>query len=77
MAKTKQIPEDLRNRVAFAHEAGKVYKTVSEELELQQQYQIVHKWREFRILIFNRSGPTKTSPITRNVIVCEIRNKSE
>jgi len=34
MAQTKEISEDLRRRVVDAHQAGKGYKTISEEFKV-------------------------------------------
>ncbi len=75
MSRTKEITEDLGKRVDVAHQAKKVYKTISKEFRLHKSTvrQIVYKLRKFKTTVtFPRSGrPTKITVIVR-VIVCEV-----
>ncbi len=65
MSQTKEITEDLGKRVDIAHQARKVYKTISKVFGLHKSRvrQIVYKWRKFKTTVtFPRSGrPTKTT----------------
>ena len=61
MAQTKEISEDLRRRVVDAHQAGKGYKTISEEFGLHQSTvrQIIYKLKTSNtIVVLPRSGQT-------------------
>ncbi|KAL0173833.1 hypothetical protein M9458_029801, partial [Cirrhinus mrigala] len=53
MAQTKEISEDLRKRVAVAHQAGKGYKAISKEFGLHKSAvrQVVYKWRKFKTTV--------------------------
>ncbi len=64
MSRTKEITEDLGKRVDVAHQARKVYKTISKEFGLHKSTEIVYKWRKFKTTVtFPRSGrPTKITP---------------
>ncbi len=73
MAWTKETSEDLRKRVAVAHQAGKGYKVISKKFGLHKSTVrlIVYKWRKFKTIVTHpRSGPpTKITPKARHVIV--------
>ncbi|XP_018090369.1 uncharacterized protein LOC108700862 [Xenopus laevis] len=76
MPRTKEIPEDLRQTVIEAHQAGKGYKTISKEFKLHKSTvrHIVHKWRQFNTIVtLPRSGrPAKITPKAKLLILQEI-----
>ena len=55
MALTKEISEDLRRRVVDAHQAGKGYKTISEEFGHHQSTvrQIIYKLKTSNTIFVN------------------------
>ncbi|XP_068111821.1 uncharacterized protein [Hyperolius riggenbachi] len=73
VGRSKEISEDLRQKVVEAHKSGKGYKSISKELGLHRSTvrQIIYKWKKFStVLTLPRSGrPTKISAKARRTIV--------
>src|SRR4029434_958157 len=80
MARSKEIPRNLRKQVVDAHQAGKGYKTISKQFGLHQSTvrQIVYKWRKFStIATLPRSGRlAKITPRARRIIFQEVTKKT-
>ncbi len=70
MSWTKEITEDLWKRVDVAHQARKVYKTISKRFWTPPNpvRQIVYKWRKFRPLLPSREVVDQQ----RSTEVCEV-----
>ena len=76
MARSKEIPRELRKQGVDAHQAGKGYKTISKHFGLHQSTvrQIIYKWRKFSTIVtLPRSGrPAKITPRARRIIFQEV-----
>ncbi len=66
MPRSKEIQEQMRNKIVNMYQSGKGYKAISKALGLQQTMAraIIHKWIKLvTVLNLPRSGwPTKMSP---------------
>ena len=67
MPRSKEIQEQMRNKVIDIYQSGKGYKAISKALGLQQTMvrAIIHKWRKFggqrRLIQEVTKEPTTTS----------------
>ncbi len=63
MPRSKEIQEQMRNKIVDMYQSGKGYKAISTALELQRTMvrAIIHKWRKLGTVVnLPRSGrPTK------------------
>ncbi len=66
MQRSKEIQEQMRNKIAEMYQSGKGYKAISKALGLQQTMvrTIIRKWRKLGTVVnLPRSGrPTKITP---------------
>ncbi len=72
MLRSKEIQEQMRNKIVDMYQSGKGYKAISKALGLQQNTvrAIIHKWRKLGTVVnLPRSGrPTKTPRAQRQLI---------
>ncbi|KAK3557721.1 hypothetical protein QTP86_000322 [Hemibagrus guttatus] len=77
MAKTKELTEDLRLRIAAAHKSGKGYKTISKcfEVPVATVQSIIKKYKTFRTVknLRGRGQKPKVTPVLARRIVREIK----
>ncbi len=66
MPQSKEIHEQIRNKIVDMYQSGKGYTAISKALGLQQAMvrAIIHKWRKLGTVVnLSRSGwPTKIIP---------------
>ncbi len=66
MPRSKEIEEQMRNKIVYMYQSGRVYKAISTVLGLQRTTvrAIIHKWRKLgTVVYFPRSDcPTKITP---------------
>ncbi len=76
MPQSKEIQEQMRNKIADIYQSGKGYKAISKALVLQRTTvrAIIHKWRKHgTVLNLPRSGrPTKISPRVQRWLIQEV-----
>ncbi len=76
MLRSKEIQEQMRNKVIEIYQSGKFYKAVSKALGLQRTTvrAIIHKWRKHGTAVnFPRSDrPTKITPRTQLRLIQEV-----
>ncbi len=66
MPRSKEIQEQMKNKIVDMYQSGKGYKAISKALGLQRTTvrAIIHKWRKLVTVVnLPRSGwPTKITP---------------
>ncbi len=76
MPRSKEIQEQMRNKIVDMYQSGKGYKAISRALGLQQTTvrAIIHKWRKLGTVVnFPRSGrPTKITPRAQRRLIQEV-----
>lgn len=76
MPRSKEIQEQMRNKVIDIYQSGKGYKAISKALGLQRTTvrAIIHKWRKFGTVVnLPRSGrPTKITPRAQRRLIQEV-----
>ena len=76
MLRSKNIQEQMRNKVIEIYQSGKGYKAISKALGLQQitVRAIIHKWRKHGTVVnLPRSGrPTKMTPRAQRRLIQEV-----
>ena len=77
MPRTKELSEDLRQKIIDLYKAKKGYKTISKTLSVHVSTvrKIVCKWRQFgTVATLPRSGrPVKITPKAQRVIINEVK----
>ncbi len=81
MPRSKEIPEDVKEKIIFYHKSGKGYKAISKMMGLHRSTvrTIISKWKTLgTVMNLPRSGrPTKISPRTQRKIIQEVTKKPE
>ncbi len=76
MRRSKEIQEQMRNKIVDMYQSGKVYKAISTALGLQRTTvrAIIHKWRKLGPVVkLPRSGrPTKITPRAQRRLIQEV-----
>ena len=76
MLRSKEIQEQMRNKIVDMYQSGKGYKAISKALGLQQTTvrAIIHKWRKLGTVVnLPRSGrPTKITPRAQRRLIQEV-----
>ncbi len=76
MLRSKQIQEQMRNKIVDMYQSGKGYKAISKAFGLQQTTvrAIIHKWRKLGTVVnLPRSGrPTKITPRAQWRLIQEV-----
>ncbi len=76
MLRSKEIQEQMRNRIVDMYQSRKGYKAISKALGLQRTTirAIIHKWRKFGTVVnLPRSGrPTKITPRAQRRLIQEV-----
>ncbi len=66
MSRSKEIQEQMKNKIVDIYQSGKGFKAISKALGLQRTMAraIIHKWRKLGTVVnLPRSGqPTKITP---------------
>uniref|UniRef100_A0A9J7WZE8 Transposase Tc1-like domain-containing protein n=1 Tax=Cyprinus carpio carpio TaxID=630221 RepID=A0A9J7WZE8_CYPCA len=79
MPRSKEIPEDVKEKIIFYYKSGKGYKAVSKIMGLHRSTvrTIISKWKTHGTVMNRpRSGrPTKISPRTQRKIIQEVAKK--
>ncbi len=75
MPRSKEIQEQMRNKIVDMYQSGKGYKAISKVLGLQRTMVgvIIHKWRKLGTVVnLPRSGrPTKITPRAQRRLIQE------
>uniref|UniRef100_A0A672NXR3 Uncharacterized protein n=1 Tax=Sinocyclocheilus grahami TaxID=75366 RepID=A0A672NXR3_SINGR len=81
MPRSKEIPEDVKEKIIFYHKSGKGYKAISKIMGVHRSTvrTIISKWKTLgTVMNLPRSGrPTKISPRTQRKIIQEVTKKPE
>ncbi len=76
MPRSKEIQEQMRNKIVDMYQSGKGYKAISKALRLQRTTvrAIIHKWRKLgTVVTLPRSGrPTKITPRVQRRLIQEV-----
>ncbi len=76
MPRSKEIQEEMRNKIVDMYQPGKCYKAISKALGLQRTMvrAIIHKWRKLGTVVnLPRSGwPTKITPSAQWRLIQEV-----
>ncbi len=76
MLRSKEIQEQMRNKIVDMYQSGKGYKVISKALGLQRTMvrAIIHKWRKLGTVVnLPRSGrPTKITPRAPQRLIHEV-----
>ncbi len=75
MLRSKEIQEQMRNKLVDMYQSGKGYKAISKALGLQRTTvrAIIHKWRKFGTVNLPRNGrPTKITPRAQRRLIQEV-----
>ncbi len=76
MPRSKEIQEQMRNKIVDMYQSGKGYKAISKALGLQRTTvrAIIHKWRKLGTVVnLPRSGrPTKITPRAQRRLIQEV-----
>ncbi len=76
MPRSKEIQEQMRNKIVDMYQSGKGYKAISKALGLQRTMvrAIIHKWRKLGTVVnLSRSGrPTKITPRAQRRLIQEV-----
>ncbi len=76
MPRSKEIQEQMRNKIVHMYQSGKGYKAISKALGLQRTTvrAIIHKWRKLVTVVkLPRSGrPTKITPRAQRRLIQEV-----
>ncbi len=76
MPLSKEIQEQMRNKIVDMYQSGKDYKVISKALGLQRTTvrAIIHKWRKFvTVLNLPRSGrPTEITPRAQRHLIQDV-----
>ncbi len=76
MPRSKEIQEQMRNKIVDMYQSAKGYKAISKSLGLQRTTvrAIIHKWRRLRTVVnLLRSGrPTKITPRVQQRLIQEV-----
>ncbi len=76
---SKEIQEEMRNKIVDMYQSGKCYKAISKALGLQRTMvrAIIHKWRKLGTVVnLPRSGwPTKITPRAQWRLIQEVRKE--
>ncbi len=76
MPRSKEIQEQMRNKIVDMYQSGKGYKAISKALGLQRTMvrDIIHKWRKLVTVVnLPRSGqPTKITPRAQWRLIQEV-----
>ena len=76
MPLSKEIQEQMRNKIVDMYQSGKGYKAISKALGLQRTMvrAIIHKWRKLGTVVnLPRSGrPTKITPRAQQRLIQEV-----
>ncbi len=79
MPKTKELSNDVRDKIVDLHKAGMGYKTIAKQLGEKGTTvgAIIHKWKKYKITVsLPRSGaPYKISPREVSMIMRTVRNQ--
>ncbi len=79
MAKTKELSNDVRDKIVDLHKAGMGYKTIAKQLgeKVTTVGVIIRKWKKHKITVnLPRTGaPCKISPRGVSVIMRTVRNQ--
>lgn len=79
MPRSKELPEDVKEKIIFYHTSGKGYKAISKIMGLHRSTvrTIISKWKTHgTVMNLPRSGrPTKISPRTQRKIIQEVTKK--
>ncbi len=79
MPKTKELSNDVRDKIVDLHKAGMGYKTIAKQLGEKGTTvgAIIHKWKKYKITVsLPRSGaPCKISPREVSMIMRTVRNQ--
>ncbi len=79
MAKTKELSEDVRDKIVDLHKAGMGYKTIAKQLgeKVTTVGAIIRKWQKHKITVnLPRTGaPCKISPRGVSMIMRTVRNQ--
>ncbi len=74
MPRSKEIQEQMRNKIVEMYQSGKGYKAISEALGLQRTTvrAIIHKWRKLVVNLPRSGCPTKITPRAQRRLIQEV-----
>ncbi len=76
MPLSKEIQEQMRNKIVYMYQSGKDYKAISKALGLQRTTvrAIIHKWRKLvTVLNLPRSGrPNEITPKAQQQLIQDV-----
>ncbi len=79
MAKTKELSNDVRDKIVDLHKAGMGYKTIAKQLgeKVTTVGVIIHKWKKYKITVSlpRTEDPCKISPRGVSMIMRTVRNQ--
>ncbi len=79
MAKTKELSEDVRDKIVDLHKAGMGYKTIAKQLgeKVTTVGAIICKWKKHKITVNlpRSAAPCKNSPRGVSMIMRTVRNQ--
>ncbi len=74
MPRSKEIQEQMRNKIVDMYQSGKGYEGISKALGLQRTMvrAIIHKWRKLVVNLPRSGRPTKITPRAQRRLIQEV-----
>ncbi|KAM3938618.1 uncharacterized protein RB166_015042 isoform 1-T2 [Leptodactylus fuscus] len=81
MRKTKELSQDVRDKIIDLHTAGMGYKNISKTLGVKETTvgAIVRKWKKYKTTVnrYRSGAPCKISPCGVSLIMSKVRDQPQ